>query len=168
MSYDLWFHASDGQTLTRAAWEAYAATMPLTRWADETRLLYENVNTGVYCGFDWTAAAESDDEQVRSDAQATPLAFNLNYVRPSFFGLETLPIVEKMCADLGLLVVDPQSQENGGPKLARADELIASWNAGNATASQQAVGYSKQGALTGGVSRGSSNSCQAAHSQRSF
>src|SRR5689334_15215566 len=135
MSYDLLFYAPKGRTFGRQAWSEYAAGMPLTRWTDETRVLYENLNTGVYCAFDYSepVAAEPDAR----NATDTGLGFNLNYARPSFFALESMPLVEKVCTDLGLLVVDPQSEDGQQPKAPRAEELIASWNEGNLLTSRQ-------------------------------
>jgi hypothetical protein len=146
MSYDLWFSAPQGRTLGAEAWRAYAARMPKTRWVDETRLLYENLDTGVYCAFDYTEPA-SDSVEDETGTTDTGLAFNLNYARPSFFALESMPLVKQVCADLDLLVIDPQAENESGPKPARADELIATWNMGNQFTSQQIAQYAAQGAL---------------------
>jgi hypothetical protein len=59
------------------------------------------------------------------------LSFNLNYVRPSFFAYETMPLVEAFCKRFNLIVEDSQ-EETMGP--ADASHLIESWRAHNARA----------------------------------
>jgi hypothetical protein len=78
---------------------------------------FVNPDTGVYCYF---RVAERD--HVKS------LCFSLNYNRPTFFALETMPLVESLCQQFHLLVEDPQ-EEFVGP--ASRQSLIDSWKIHN-------------------------------------
>lgn len=60
-----------------------------------------NASTGVYC---YLRLDDDDTEGARGES----LCFSLNYNRPTFFALETLPLVESLCKRFQLLVEDPQ------------------------------------------------------------
>jgi len=75
-----------------------------------------NSATGVYCYF------RMDEEPSQS------LCFSLNYNRPTFFALETMPVVENLCRQFELTVEDPQEDFNGP---ASSPELINSWRIHN-------------------------------------
>lgn len=92
------------------------------------RWWYRNADTGVYC------TLETDDASPPAGYTSTKLLAALNYARPSFFALETLPLLIELANATGLLLIDPQDHEIGGngmPKEARRDELVATWSAGN-------------------------------------
>ena len=80
-----------------------------------------NASTGVYC---YLRLDDDDTEGARGES----LCFSLNYNRPTFFALETLPLVESLCKRFQLLVEDPQ-EEVVGP--ASFGELIKSWRVHN-------------------------------------
>lgn len=73
-----------------------------------------NPATGVYCYF--------------TTEEPGTVCFGLNYNRPTFFALETLPLVESVCRHFRLLVEDPQ-EEVTGP--ASSSDLIKSWRIHN-------------------------------------
>lgn len=73
-----------------------------------------NQATGVYCYFS-TDGAQS-------------LCFSLNYNRPTFFALETMPVVENLCRQFKLTVEDPQEDAIGPVSL---PEMIYSWRIHN-------------------------------------
>lgn len=75
MSYDLWFSLPKERAFIGDAYREYAAGMPMTRRVDETRLLCENLNTGVYCAFDYTEPTAEQPADT-SGAAITGLAFN--------------------------------------------------------------------------------------------
>jgi hypothetical protein len=82
---------------------------------------YVNQATGVYCYLDI-------HEHHPNDGYVKSLAFSLNYNRPAFFALETMPLVESLCRQFQLLVEDPQ-EEFVGP--ASLPDLINSWKIHN-------------------------------------
>jgi hypothetical protein len=73
-----------------------------------------NPATSVYCYF-------------RMDEQES-LCFSLNYNRPTFFALETMPVVENLCRQFQLMVEDPQEDFTGPASL---PDLINSWRIHN-------------------------------------
>lgn len=89
---------------------------------------YQNDTTGVYCDFSYSPD-EADDEISRFGASG--LTFNLNYIRPSFFAYETMPLVQNFCEHFNLLVEDVQ-EETVHDRNAR--QLIESWRLHNESA----------------------------------
>jgi hypothetical protein len=59
------------------------------------------------------------------------LSMTLSTFRPQFFALEVMPILEKICGQLGLFIIDPQG-ERGDPEEAVADLLVQRWVKKNA------------------------------------
>lgn len=115
MSYDLYLTSSKlGQT----AFERYFGER---RWytINETKrgpqAWYENEDSGVYFSFGWSA------ERV---------ALNVNYFRPSSFGLEAADEVTAFVEEFGPAIDDPQSEGMGKGPYSR-DGFVRGWNAGN-------------------------------------
>ncbi len=81
----------------------------------------------MYCDFSYSPLDANELEGCGSSG----LSFNLNYVRPSFFAYETMPLVEAFCKRFNLIVEDSQ-EETLGP--ADASHLIDSWRSHNAKA----------------------------------
>lgn len=116
MSYDL-FLKSDASTLTADEFGAYFNTRP-NYTVNNGQAFYENEDTGVYFSFDY-----APDE-------AGTVAFNLNYFRPHFFGLEAAPEVAAFVSALDLTIHDPQTDGMGdGPFT--IEGFLRGWNAGN-------------------------------------
>lgn len=61
------------------------------------------------------------------------LGFVLNYVRPSWFALETIPAFADAVAAAGLFVLDPQAHD-AAPIAPESGRLVASWARGNEAA----------------------------------
>ncbi|MFN3152020.1 hypothetical protein [Bremerella sp.] len=116
MSYDL-FLKSETAPLTAAQFESYFSARPHYTF-NEDQAFYENEDTGVYFVFEYTPDEEST------------VAFNLNYFRPHFFGLEAAPEVEAFVSAFNLSIDDPQNDGMGeGPF--SVDGFLRGWNAGN-------------------------------------
>lgn len=116
MSYDL-FLKSESATLTEDHFESYFSARPHYT-LNSSQAFYENEDTGVYFSFDYAP----DEMGV--------VAFNLNYYRPHFFGLEAAPEVGAFIAAFNLTIDDPQTDGMGeGPF--SVDGFIRGWNAGN-------------------------------------
>ncbi len=121
MSYDLFFQPSP--SLTKQAFLAYFAARPLYR-VEGDQAFYENPDTGVYFSFDWHAPAADESAEAHS-----PVAFNLNYVRPHVFGLEAEPEVAAFVRHFGLGIDDPQTEGMGDTY--SAEGFLRGWNHGN-------------------------------------
>jgi hypothetical protein len=140
MSYDLGFRVPAGAPPpTPADLAAYFKERP---WyaVKGSQALYGNEDTGVYFTFEFEpfgAGGEEEDEEggeaPRPDdgLQAVPLTFNVNYVRPSVFGLEAERELTAVVQRFGLSVDDPQMNGMGrGPYSPQG--FLAGWNSGNA------------------------------------
>jgi len=86
---------------------------------------YQNEVTGVYCSFSYSP---DDVDEGLSQFSATGLSYNLNYIRPSFFSYETMPLVQGFCENFDLLVEDVQEET---VEAAVASQLIESWRQHN-------------------------------------
>ncbi|WP_442510515.1 hypothetical protein SH528x_002140 [Novipirellula sp. SH528] len=116
MSYDL-FLKSDSTTLTTDEFESYFNARPYYTLSN-AQAFYENQDTGVYFFFDYAP-----------DELGT-VAFNLNYYRPHFFGLEAAPEVAEFISAFNLTVEDPQTDGMGDGPFS-IDGFLRGWNAGN-------------------------------------
>ena len=111
MSYDLYFRPTRPLDLdeVRAFFEerGYKVT--------EGQAFFENESTGVYFGFDISAAS---------------VAFNINYYRPHVFGLEAAAELTSFVAKFGLEIEDPQMHGIGSGAYS-AEGFLRGYNAGN-------------------------------------
>ena len=120
-----------GTTLDRERLAAVLARQRHWERTDARAWRYEDPETGVY----GTLESDTDPPPLPADLISADLLANLNYARPSFFAREFLPLIVEIANTLELRVVDPQDHEIGGeakPKAAVLDELVATWDAGNA------------------------------------
>ena len=121
MSYDLFFRARDkGQSFTQSDFDAYFRSRK-NYTVEKRQAIYQNESTDVYFIFDFG--------QQEEDALA-PFAFNLNYFRPHFFGLEAEPELAAFIKHFNLLVSDPQVSGMGDGEYT-AEGFLTGWNNGN-------------------------------------
>lgn len=129
MSFDLYFCRQDGSAPSIPELTEYFAPIPFFQISElaegGVQFWYHNEATGVYCDFSYSPLDAKELEGCGSSG----LSFNLNYVRPSFFAYETMPLVEAFCKRFHLTVEDSQ-EDTTGP--ADASRLIASWQSHNA------------------------------------
>jgi len=102
------------------------------------QLWYRDKDTGVYFSIDFEGAPalEGEGPEIPSGYFDTGLSFNLNFNRPSFFGHESLPIVEALCKRFGLSAFDPQAPDSKQLLLREvsAVQLLQSWLINNRNA----------------------------------
>lgn len=130
MSFDLYFCWRKPDRINFDEVKAWAAETECFR-PNSAQLWYSNPKTGVYFSFDFEGKAP----ELPGDAPEMPdgyfdsgLSFNLNYNRPSYFGFEAMPIVERLASRFGLDVVDPQNLDGGDSVLvADREALTRSW-----------------------------------------
>jgi hypothetical protein len=128
MSFDLNFCRQNGSAPATSELKEYFSAQSGFEVTDVAEggveFVYQNEETGVYCIFSCSPldAAESEG------CAASGLAFNLNYFRPTFFALETMPLVERFCKHFHLVVEDPQDET---VQPAQAARLISSWQTSN-------------------------------------
>lgn len=116
MSYDLFFKSGNRPLSKRQLTSYFAQRDCYTIKADQA--LYSNEDTGVYFCFDYVAD------------NPLAVAFNLNYFRPHFFGLEAAREVSAFVATFGLSLHDPQVDGMGDGPFS-TDGFLRGWNAGN-------------------------------------
>lgn len=135
MSYDLFFLRRRSEApLSIDAFRTHFAEREHYSIAGDGRdqAVYENRNTGVYFAFEHASPDEDREEldEVDDDFEHTGVSFNLNYWRPSIFGLEAEPEVRVFVDRFGLHVDDPQTDGMGrGPYSSAL--FLTGWNAGN-------------------------------------
>ncbi len=124
MSYDLYFMPND--RLTREAFETYFSNRPWYE-QEERQIWYGNEDTGVYFCFDWL---DDEKDSENPDEASAAVSFNLNYIRPPFFGLEAEPEIRAFVNHFGLQVSDPQTH-GMGDGLYSTEGFLRGWNHGN-------------------------------------
>ncbi len=140
MSHHIYFCSSSERRVTveelRKVFQSLEYVRIIDLENDKFQAVYENPQTDVYATFDY----DPEDEESAEEVGVPPgfrdihLYFLLNYVRPSFFGRESIPLVERVALGLGVQVVDPQDDAIGGSgqvKECRPGELIQSWRTNN-------------------------------------
>jgi len=145
MSYDLFFYKQKGSLLAEQDIRDYLAnnlTKPNER---NNQWWFENEDTGVYFCFETTD--ESDFENYNeiferfTGFENTRFMFNINFIRPDFFGKEAFSFVEKFVQNLDLYVLNPQSEFNpDNPYKPNKNELYENWASTNETATAEHFG----------------------------
>ncbi len=127
MSFDLNFYKKETNTTTITEMVEFLNTIPMLESRTEAQIVYENEETGVYFQFEIYEmdGDENDDENYFSNFLDTNLSFNINYIRPEFFGVECFEIVDKLVEKFDLFVLNPQ--EEGEPIKYQRGELLKSW-----------------------------------------
>jgi hypothetical protein len=132
MSFDLIFYTKKGRTVTEEEFSAYLIGKGCIREGDIPQWLYGNDATGVYFSFDLEPVSTTQDDiemfENFAEFDNTRFSFNINFIRPNFFGLEAFPFVERLMTDLDLYAIDPQCKtdpDSPGRKI--ADEYHAEW-----------------------------------------
>ncbi|MEO1451621.1 MAG: hypothetical protein AAFV07_18975 [Bacteroidota bacterium] len=151
MSYDLHFYSKLGAPVPERDIRQYLNRLPHTTRTGHDSWFYRNEETGAYCAFDysdptfWEAMDEEDDSagQRFTEFAATGFSFNVNYIRPQFFGKECFPLVARFASELNLFISNPQRE--GKPEAPDADALEAEWAGCNLRFSKI---YMQQGGLS--------------------
>lgn len=111
MSFDLHFYKKKVNPLTENDVATYLTNhLPFNISASNRQWNYENPETGVYFMIDWDEA-DAEDEKFEGFTNLN-FSFSLNFFRPTFFGVESFPIIEKFVDDLDLFVLDLQNRGN--------------------------------------------------------
>jgi hypothetical protein len=118
MSYDVYFLPRTGD-FGRARFDDYFRGR-----LHYQESFYQNEHTGVYFGFEFTAG---DDQDPDDDGPSYPVSFNINYFRPSFFGLEAEPEVASFVHALDLTVIDVQMDGMGEGEF-NSELFLSGWN----------------------------------------
>jgi hypothetical protein len=135
MSFDLSFYKKENSSLASQEIETYLTSKAHRESLDKKGWVFQNQNTGVYFYFDLFDTHnknEDDEEPIFDGFVTTGLYFNINLVRPGFFGREADKFLTKMCEDLDIYIHDPQNDDDGQiPRKYSSDELYKSYIASN-------------------------------------
>lgn len=140
MSYDLYFYKQKGSNLSEDQISKYLTDNLVPVNENGNQWFYENEDTEVYYSFDQNEP-ENDPESIElyenfADFDNTHFSFNLNFLRPAFFGLEAFRFIEQFIADLNLFVLNPQSDAEK-PFKPTSQELFENWNTTNLGVSKE-------------------------------
>lgn len=136
MSYDLYFYKRKGHELTKTEIAEYLSVNLTPANEGGNQWFVENEATETYFSIDQNEQ-ETDEETVEffenfEEFDNTHFSFNLNYLRPDFFGQFAFPFVDKFVNDLDLFVLNPQiSAVEDNPYKPKVGELYKDWSALN-------------------------------------
>jgi hypothetical protein len=136
MSYDLYFYKRKNSDLTESQIADYLTNNLNSTSTSNTNWFVENEDTETYFSFDQNDP-EDDEDSIEffenfADFENTHFTFNLNYVRPDFFGQFAFMFVNKLLNDLDLYVLNPQSTTDPDfPKKSKDNELYENWSETN-------------------------------------
>ncbi|QLC65578.1 hypothetical protein LPB248_04495 [Flavobacterium sp. LPB0248] len=135
MSYDLYFFKTKGSPITDNEIENFLSSELVPK--ENNQWFFHNSDTEVYFTFEKTEKENNNDSENFEnfeDFKDVNISFNLNFLRPSFFGIEAFEFIDKLVNDLDLYVFNPQS-ENDKPYKPNQQELFNNWNNTNLHAS---------------------------------
>jgi hypothetical protein len=134
MSYDLYLHFKP--RIRRADMLAYFAARKHYKAAKD-RVSYQNDDTGVYFWFDLKTGRDFLLRRTVVSAH-----FEINYNRPSFFGLEAEKELSALVGTFHPRIEDPQMHGMGEGPYA-SEGFLNGWNFGNALAARETVAKSR-------------------------
>lgn len=136
MSYDLYFYKRKNSNLTESQIAQYLTNNFTSTSQNDNQWFIENEDTETYFSFDQNEP-ETDEESIKlfenfTDFDNTHFTFNLNYLRPDFFGQFAFEFVDKFIKDLDLFVLNPQSTTDpDNPLKPKENELYENWSETN-------------------------------------
>jgi hypothetical protein len=140
MSYDLFFYKHKNNNLTVDQIGEYLSNNLTPVNENGNQWFFENEDTEVYYSFETNDPDEEEDTEdlpdTFKDFENTGIAFNLNFMRPSFFGQEAFIFVEAFINELDLFVVNPQGDDDSPTKPTK-EFLFDNWNKTNIWASKE-------------------------------
>ena len=117
MSFDLYFYKRRDSTITEQNVADYLTQNLLFNNSKNTKQwCYGNPETRAYFALDWTEAIE-DQESIElfdnfEEYKYLNFSFSINFLRPTFFGIEIFPIIEKLINDLDLYILNDQDEND--------------------------------------------------------
>jgi len=136
MSYDLYFYKRKENTLSEQKIADYLTTNLTSTSESKEQWFVENEDTETYFCIEHNEA-ETDEESIElfesfEDFENTHFSFNLNFLRPDFFGQFAFEFVDKFVKDLDLYVLNPQSSTDAdNPFKPKEGEFYENWSAIN-------------------------------------
>jgi len=137
MSFDLYFFKHKDSQLTEQEVAKYLSNNISANIREHKKAWsYENPNTGTYFNVEWSQE-NSHPEDLESSGNFENFidlnfSFNINFFRPTFFGLEIFPIIDTLVEKLDLYVLNPQDLKlDDYPNKYKKGDLLQSWISSN-------------------------------------
>lgn len=136
MSYDLFFYKRKNSALTERQITEYLNNNLTSTSESDTQWFVEDEDTETYFSIDQNEP-ETDEENIEffenfSDFENTHFSFNLNYLRPDFFGQFAFEFIDKFIKDFDLFVLNPQSSSDpDNPIKPKENQLYENWSETN-------------------------------------
>lgn len=136
MSYDLYFYKRKTSDLTESQIAEYLTNNLTSTSESDAQWFVEDEDTETYFSLDQNEQ-ETDEESVElfenfADFDNTHFTFNLNFLRPDFFGQFAFEFADKFIKDLDLFVLNPQSTiDPDNPIKPQENELYENWSETN-------------------------------------
>jgi hypothetical protein len=112
MSYDLiFFRKKDAGFDISKAFKYLDEKLHIEDNRGRTQWFFQNKETGSYFSIDYSESIEENEVTFGPDYLNTGFSFNINYLRPEFFGLEAFPYVDDFTLEFGLHIYNPQDRE---------------------------------------------------------
>lgn len=131
MSFDLFFYKQKNRDITQAEIAKYLTDNLTLPNQTGTEWFFANKDTGVYYSFaieEQTNPDNIETYEYLDDFDNTKFNFNVNFLRPNFFGFESFSFVDRFITDLDLYVLNPQSGfDSEKPLRETFDSLYSNW-----------------------------------------
>jgi hypothetical protein len=135
MSYDLYFYKKTTSPISEEDLRSYLRShLVKPDPGNEDQWWYQNDDTEVYYSFNFTRSEDPGEDialnQSFGDFLNTDFTFNINFLRPDFFGLDAFAFVQKFIDELDLFVQNPQGGSEWPYKPEHGD-LYNDWSISN-------------------------------------
>jgi len=132
MSYDLYFYKRTENKLTEKGIAEYLNNNLTSKIENNEQWFVEDEDTESYFSIDYNSL-DLDEETIEifdrfNGFEFTHFSFNLNFLRPDFFGLFAFEFVDKFIKELDLFVLNPQTSDTEFPFKPIGSELYENWS----------------------------------------
>ena len=132
MSYDLYFYKRTENKLHEKEISEYLNNNLTSKNENDEQWFVEDEDTESYFSIDYNSL-DLDEETIEifdkfNGFEFTHFSFNLNFLRPDFFGLFAFVFVDKFIKELDLFVLNPQTSDTEFPFKPIGRELYENWS----------------------------------------
>ena len=132
MSYDLYFYKRTENKLHEKEISEYLNNNLTSKNENDEQWFVEDEDTESYFSIDYNSL-DLDEETIEIfdkfyGFECTHFSFNLNFLRPDFFGLFAFVFVDKFIKELDLFVLNPQTSDTEFPFKPIGRELYENWS----------------------------------------
>ena len=131
MSYDLYFYKKKDKKVDKIEIERYLKRQKNIISDNEDQFYYQNDATAVYFSFDYNHPNTEEIlfDEIDESFEDTNFSFNINFMRPQFFGKEAFPFVSDFVDFFDLYILNPQG--DCIPQKYKDNEILKDWEISN-------------------------------------